>query len=381
MLVNGVDISKLEGYMIKINSKPSFFGKSTSRRWFKVAFNADSDSKKLVISYSTNKNAKDPRGWLDVKDIQSVYCRKEMIEIVSSSRTLRLKGETSVEHRLWSDSLYKLCNPQLNNEVYSLLNTSKDVKEYQKDQEQTNDECDSNADEKIHFKPSIYDSNRKEKEVHYQDSSPQDSDDNETRNLRSMESKEEKRQSCSSFESSHDESEDEDFQNEESVSKLESEANESDSNEDHCDSSRPSTNSSTRSLLVAQIKSGSTSEGSFEQCKNVMSDSEEEDLYENENESPREPATSSTSLLHDDDNQVEPILQSTIQNLDGSEQSPSTASNHDKTFISTIAPDNNFVDDDWDAEDNNVSTKSKNSYSTIAGVHADANFVHDDWDN
>jgi hypothetical protein len=34
-----------------------------------------------------------------------------MIEIVSPTRTLRLKGETTAEHRLWSDSLYRLCNP------------------------------------------------------------------------------------------------------------------------------------------------------------------------------------------------------------------------------------------------------------------------------
>lgn len=34
-----------------------------------------------------------------------------MIEIVSPVRTLRLKGETTAEHRLWSDSIYRLCNP------------------------------------------------------------------------------------------------------------------------------------------------------------------------------------------------------------------------------------------------------------------------------
>lgn len=33
-----------------------------------------------------------------------------MIEIVSPARTLRFKGETTAEHRLWSDSLHKLCN-------------------------------------------------------------------------------------------------------------------------------------------------------------------------------------------------------------------------------------------------------------------------------
>lgn len=34
-----------------------------------------------------------------------------MIEVVSPARTLRFKGETTVEHRLWSDSLHRLCNP------------------------------------------------------------------------------------------------------------------------------------------------------------------------------------------------------------------------------------------------------------------------------
>lgn len=57
MLVNGVDISMLEGWMVKINSNPGFFGKNTSRRWFKVGFAGASggDQKKLIISYSTNK--------------------------------------------------------------------------------------------------------------------------------------------------------------------------------------------------------------------------------------------------------------------------------------------------------------------------------------
>lgn len=62
MLVNGVDISMLEGWMLKINSNPSFFGKNMSRRWFKVGFAAsgsagrsDQSHQKLTISYSTNK--------------------------------------------------------------------------------------------------------------------------------------------------------------------------------------------------------------------------------------------------------------------------------------------------------------------------------------
>lgn len=36
---------------------------------------------------------------------------QDMIEVVSPARTLRFKGETTVEHRLWSDSLHRLCNP------------------------------------------------------------------------------------------------------------------------------------------------------------------------------------------------------------------------------------------------------------------------------
>lgn len=56
MIVNGVDISMLEGWMIKINSNPSFFGKNMNRRWFKVGFVPGPGSeKKLVISYSTSK--------------------------------------------------------------------------------------------------------------------------------------------------------------------------------------------------------------------------------------------------------------------------------------------------------------------------------------
>jgi len=53
--VNGVDISMLEGWMVKINSNPSFFGKNMNRRWFKVGFVPGPGEKKLVISYSTSK--------------------------------------------------------------------------------------------------------------------------------------------------------------------------------------------------------------------------------------------------------------------------------------------------------------------------------------
>lgn len=55
LLVHGVDISMLEGWMIKINNNPSVFGKSTSRRWFRVGFVAAGGDQRLIISYSTNK--------------------------------------------------------------------------------------------------------------------------------------------------------------------------------------------------------------------------------------------------------------------------------------------------------------------------------------
>jgi hypothetical protein len=54
-LVHGVDISTLEGWMVKINSNPSLFGKSFSRRWFRVSFVPAGSDQKLIISYSTNK--------------------------------------------------------------------------------------------------------------------------------------------------------------------------------------------------------------------------------------------------------------------------------------------------------------------------------------
>ncbi|KAJ0398633.1 hypothetical protein ATCC90586_002911 [Pythium insidiosum] len=110
-LVYGVDISALEGWMIKINNNPSMFGKNVSRRWFRVSYVPAGNDQKLIISYSSNKTSKEPRGWLFIEDVSGVYCRRDMIEVVSPARTLRFKGETAVEHRLWSDSLHKLCNP------------------------------------------------------------------------------------------------------------------------------------------------------------------------------------------------------------------------------------------------------------------------------
>lgn len=55
MLVHGVDISTLEGWMVKINNNPSMFGKSMNRRWFRVAFVSAGNDQKLVISYAKTK--------------------------------------------------------------------------------------------------------------------------------------------------------------------------------------------------------------------------------------------------------------------------------------------------------------------------------------
>eukprot|EP00644_Phytophthora_capsici_P016682 jgi/Phyca11/529657/estExt2_fgenesh1_pm.C_PHYCAscaffold_470035 len=291
MMVNGVDISMLEGWMIKINSNPSFFGKNMNRRWFKVGFVPGPGSQeKLIISYATSKTAKEPRGWLYVEDVSGIYCRREMIEIVAPSRTLRLKGETAVEHRLWSDN-------------------------------------------------------------------------------------------------SGD-----------------------DSSEDDRDSPRPSTNSSSRSLLVAQIKSGSSCEAlEVAQSKNVMSDSEEEDdnyHYERKQdpaeESPREPVTSSTSPIEDDVREElqklnlqrtvdsQPSKRKNSEYFDSDEELEPSAPlskfkspvETGKASISSVTADNNFAHDDWD-EEPSAPAPTKGSYPTALshGVAADANFVHDDWDD
>uniref|UniRef100_K3WW29 Uncharacterized protein n=1 Tax=Globisporangium ultimum (strain ATCC 200006 / CBS 805.95 / DAOM BR144) TaxID=431595 RepID=K3WW29_GLOUD len=76
MIVHGVDISTLEGWMVKINSNPSMFGKSMNRRWFRVAFVPAGHDQKLIISYAKTKTAKEPRGWLYLEDVSGVYCRR-----------------------------------------------------------------------------------------------------------------------------------------------------------------------------------------------------------------------------------------------------------------------------------------------------------------
>ncbi|EEY62260.1 uncharacterized protein PITG_14182 [Phytophthora infestans T30-4] len=411
MLVNGVDISMLEGWMIKINSNPSFFGKNMNRRWFKVGFVPGPGSeKKLVISYSTSKTAKDPRGWLYVEDVSGIYCRRvrnvsEMIEIVSPSRTLRLKGETAVEHRLWSDSLYKLCHPPSKPEPTTANTTpaaprrersshtqreTKQAEEEEEDRAQRKQRADRDRDR------------QRERER-----GPERERDpvvavlgTITRSVTQGNAALRRQRIASRDVKS------------ESLLPSEQDVSDGDSSGDGQDSSRPSTNSSTRSLLVAQIKSGSSLEDSMAQCKNVMSDSEEEEeeedadenRHENEaEESPREPLTSSTDPIDDEVshepmtpqrmNFTEPTKQKASDYFDSDEeeheQPPSrgkTSHNDHKAPESSVTADNNFAHDDWDAQEEPTSqpaaTKTAAYSSALTGgVAADANFVHDDWDD
>ncbi|EGZ06975.1 hypothetical protein PHYSODRAFT_530107 [Phytophthora sojae] len=432
MLVNGVDISMLEGWMIKINSNPSFFGKNMNRRWFKVGFVPGPGSeKKLVISYSTSKTAKDPRGWLYVEDVSGIYCRRvslncirEMIEIVSPSRTLRLKGETAVEHRLWSDSLYKLCNPPPKSAT-AVVQTTPAVAEPRQErtprrsQRETKQADEKEAEDRAQRKQRQRSDRDRERERE-RDRRPVEDDDRErgktttTIAIVTHGSAALRRPSSAPN------------QDENNPSNRPSEYEHSDddsSEDDRADSPRPSTNSSTRSLLVAQIKSGSSFEGDIgAQCKNVISDSEEEeedDAYHYEkkeedpegDESPREPVTTSTNALDEDTSRDEleqmnperipaakpPSKRVTSDYFDSDEEdndqpAPPPAKNaaardDPKAPVSSVAADNNFVHDDWDAEEEEPTSSapaSKSSYPAAVGsggVAADANFVHDDWDD
>ncbi|KAE9024714.1 hypothetical protein PF011_g3369 [Phytophthora fragariae] len=479
MLVNGVDISMLEGWMVKINSNLSFFGKNMNRRWFKVGFVPGPGSeKKLVISYSTSKTAKDPRGWLYVEDVSGIYCRREMIEIVSPSRTLRLKGETAVEHRLWSDSLYKLCNPppksatavvqctpavaeprqeraprraqreskqadvNENEDRAQRTQRSERERERERDRRHAEDEDRERGSRSVRSNRHRDDSDREDsgrenrrrdrERSHDRDRSRGRSprDDHDDRDMRkhrspSPKQREPRREKLDELESSRRSPE---KREEESASSgarqpvssnhpSEYEHSDDDSSEDdRADSPRPSTNSSTRSMLVAHIKSGSSFED-IAQCKNVISDSEEEDEeyhYENkdedpEEESPREPVTTSTNAL-DDENSRDELEQMNPERIpatqpskrvnsdyfdsdeeDSEQAAPPTknlaASDDPKAPVSSVSADNNFVHDDWDAEEEEPSSSaptSKSSYPSAVGsgaVTADANFVHEDWDN
>ncbi|KAL4088422.1 hypothetical protein PRIC1_012844 [Phytophthora ramorum] len=475
MLVNGVDISMLEGWMVKINSNPSFFGKNMNRRWFKVGFVPGPGSeKKLVISYSTSKTAKDPRGWLYVEDVSGIYCRREMIEIVSPSRTLRLKGETAVEHRLWSDSLYKLCNPPPKSASAVVKATpapeprqeraprrdqreTKQVEDDEEDRAQRKRRSDRerdrerdrdgdrrsarNEDAERESRSARSNRQRDEDDDHEnrrrgrdrdrsRGRSPrEDTDERDTRKRRSpspqygeweddrREEQEPSRRSPPRHER------EEESRNREPVSHH----SDDDSSEDErAESPRPSTgNSSSRSLLVAQIKAGSSYEVDTAQSKNVISDSEEEDDEDYhrekkddgpEKESPREPVTSSTNALDDEPtrDEIESVNPRSLERLaiaeppskrknseyfdsDDEEHeqetfSPAASNSVDtrddrKAPVSSVASDNNFIHDDWDADEEepaSPATTTKTSHPSAAvsgGVAADSNFVHDDWDD
>ncbi|OQR96741.1 hypothetical protein ACHHYP_13613 [Achlya hypogyna] len=114
MLDHGVDITVLEGWLIKYNSKEKFFGSSSNKRWFKVdVANPDDDvsAHRLILSYYKTKKAKEVRGWIYLEDVTRINVKPSLIEIVSPARTLRVKGETNVEHKLWAESLQTLRFP------------------------------------------------------------------------------------------------------------------------------------------------------------------------------------------------------------------------------------------------------------------------------
>ncbi|GMF10233.1 unnamed protein product [Phytophthora lilii] len=431
MLVNGVDISMLEGWMIKINSNPSFFGKNLNRRWFKVGFVPGLGSeKKLVISYSSSKCVPS--------------CANLVQQIVSPSRTLRLKGETAVEHRLWSDSLYKLCNPPPKSATAVIetaqsaeprrertpRRTQKEAKQADDEEDQRHHRRQSDRESERERRPPAHDNREREKrsarsnrqrdpsddeesdrDSHQRDFDRDrsrrprgDYDDDDLRKRRSStpnirESGQEKRQerepsrhSPPRYERQGDNTKSRVSQSASSRRPSEHESSDNDSSEDdRADSPRPSTNSSIRSLLVAQIKAGSSFEADTAQCKNVISDSEDEDDEEYqlekktedpEEESPREPITSSTNAI-DDESYPDEIK---LMNPEFSErlaiaEPPSRRKNSDyfdsdeenekivlpptknanvpidnKVLISHVTADNNFVHDDWDAEEEEPSS-------------------------
>ncbi|ETN10804.1 hypothetical protein PPTG_22701 [Phytophthora nicotianae INRA-310] len=392
----------LEGWMIKINSNPSFFGKNMNRRWFKVGFVPGPGSeKKLVISYSTSKTAKDPRGWLYVEDVSGIYCRRVVscLRLVAWPRSISLKTKTLLEDISWACDMYP--PPSDSKELHRL--TGSHDQDHDRDRERDRDrEHDQDYDRDRHQDVG----RERDRDRH------QDRDRERYRNrdrprepvaavrgmimtlgnaaLRPQRIADRDVKSGNIRPSEHDVSDD--------------------SQEEDEDSPRPSTNSSTRSVLVAQIKSGSGLEGGMAQCKNVMSDSEEEDVnYENKQadppeESPREPLTSSTDPIDDDFshekleqmipqrmNLTEPTKHKNSEYFDSDEeeqeQPPSktnTRLSDNKTPVSNVTADNNFVHDDWDAEEEPTSqptTKAAYSTALTGGVAADANFVHDDWDD
>ncbi|EQC34852.1 hypothetical protein, variant [Saprolegnia diclina VS20] len=113
-IYHGVDINVLEGWLVKYNSKEKFFGSSSNKRWFKVdVANPDDDVSmhRLILSYFKAKKAKEVRGWIYLEDVTKINVKPNLIEIASPSRTLRVKGETAAEHKLWAESLQALRFP------------------------------------------------------------------------------------------------------------------------------------------------------------------------------------------------------------------------------------------------------------------------------
>ncbi|KDO30861.1 hypothetical protein SPRG_04763 [Saprolegnia parasitica CBS 223.65] len=113
-IYHGVDINVLEGWLVKYNSKEKFFGSSCNKRWFKVDVANPEDHvsmHRLILSYFKAKKAKEVRGWIYLEDVTKINVKPNLIEIASPSRTLRVKGETTAEHKLWADSLQALRFP------------------------------------------------------------------------------------------------------------------------------------------------------------------------------------------------------------------------------------------------------------------------------
>nr|CCA22191.1 conserved hypothetical protein [Albugo laibachii Nc14] len=114
MTSNGVDIAPLDGWMVKINKKPSVFGKPTNRRWFRVSEIQLDQKPALLLSYASTKTSKEPRGSLLLSSVTSIRCSRECIELVAPMRTLRFRGENVMEHRLWEDALLRICKKDEN---------------------------------------------------------------------------------------------------------------------------------------------------------------------------------------------------------------------------------------------------------------------------
>ncbi|GMF58472.1 unnamed protein product [Phytophthora fragariaefolia] len=372
-----------------------------------------------------------------------------MIEIVSPSRTLRLKGETAVEHRLWSDSLYKLCNPPPKSAAPVVQATAavaeprqeQSSRRVQRDTKQT----DENEDEDRAQRKQRSERDRERERGHDRDRNRErrpvedEERDRGSRSARSNRQRDDSDTEDNSRESrrrgnersrdrdrSHGRSPRDDYDRgtpkqcspspkqrestcrrenlessrrspqereegsprnraQESISSnhpSEYEHNGDDSSEDdRAESPRSSSNSSTRSLLVAQIKSGSSFTGDLTQCKNVISDSEEEgeENYhcekkdgDPEEESPREPVTSSTNALDDDTSGDKPEQMSP-------ERMPATQPSGKRVSSA-------YFDSDEEDNKQTMSPAKKNTITRedpkvpASSVTADNNFIHDDWD-